>query len=262
MTSSSRSSAAVTYSTWRALFLREAVNRLSSGRAAWLWVLFEPLSHVALMVAMFSVIRMQSIGGVDVVVWLMIGMLAFFMFRRPANQAMNAINANRALFSYRQVKPVDTVLVRAGVEGFLMVIVSIILLLGAALFGHDVAPADPLKALEAMGGLWLLGVGYGLIASVAVELIPEMSRVFGFLMTPMYLLSGVMIPVASVPEPYLGWLLLNPIVHGLEAARLAFAPYYHAVPGLDLAYLHIFALALVFLGLALHVRFANRLVMQ
>lgn len=262
MTSSTRSSSSVTYSTWRALFLREAVNRLSAGRAAWLWVLFEPLSHVAFMVAMFSVIRMHSVGGVDVVIWLMIGMLSFFMFRRPAHQSMNAISANRALFSYRQVKPVDTVLVRAAVEGFLMVIVSIILLLGTALFGHDVAPSDPLKAIEAVAGLWLLGLGYGLIASAAIELIPEMSRVFGFIMMPMYIISGVMISIASIPQPYQDWLLLNPIVHGLEGARLAFAPYYHAVPGLDLAYLHTFALVLVFLGLALHVRFANRLVMQ
>jgi capsular polysaccharide transport system permease protein len=81
-------------------------------------------------------------------------------------------------------------------------------------------------------------------------------------MMPMYIVSGVMIPVASIPQPYQGWMLLNPIVHGLEAARLAFAPYYHAVPGLDLGYLHLFALVLVFLGLALHVRFADRMVMQ
>lgn len=257
-----RSAASVTFSTWKALFLREAVNRLSTGRAAWLWVLFEPLSHVVLMVAIFSIIRMKSVGGVDVVVWLMIGMLAFFTFRRPANQSMNAISANRALFSYRQVKPVDTVLVRAGVEGFLMLIVSALLLLGAAFFGHNVVPSDPLRALAAFVGVWLIGLGYGLISSAAVELIPELGKVFSFVMTPMYIVSGVMIPVASIPYPYQNWLLYNPVVHGLESARLAFAPYYHAVPGLSLAYVYVFALMLIFFGLALHVRFANRLVMQ
>lgn len=257
-----RSAASVTFSTWKALFLREAVNRLSAGRAAWLWVLFEPLSHVVLMVAIFSIIRMKSVGGVDVVVWLMIGMLAFFTFRRPANQSMNAISANRALFSYRQVKPVDTVLVRAGVEGFLMLIVSALLLLGAAFFGHNVVPSDPLRALAAFVGVWLIGLGYGLISSAAVELIPELGKVFSFVMTPMYIVSGVMIPVASIPYPYQNWLLYNPVVHGLESARLAFAPYYHAVPGLSLAYVYVVALMLIFFGLALHVRFANRLVMQ
>ncbi len=78
----------------------------------------------------------------------------------------------------------------------------------------------------------------------------------------MYFLSGVVLPIASVPQPYRGWLLLNPVAHGLEAARLAFAPYYHAIPELSVAYLYGFALVSIFLGLALQVRFANRMVMQ
>ncbi len=143
-----------------------------------------------------------------------------------------------------------------------MVIVSAIMLLGAAFLGHDMIPADPLTALQAVGGLWLLGLGYGLIASAACELVPEMTRVFTFIMMPLYMASGVILPIVSIPHPYQGWLLLNPIVHGLESARVGFAPYYHTVPGVDLGYLYLFAVVLIFLGLALHVRFANRLVMQ
>ncbi|MBK8386803.1 MAG: hypothetical protein IPL11_14710 [Candidatus Accumulibacter sp.] len=55
-------------------------------------------------------------------------------------------------------------------------------------------------------------------------------------------------------------MLFNPIVHGLEALRAAFLPHYHLVDKVDLSYLAAFAFA--FLGLALHVRFAHRLVMQ
>jgi capsular polysaccharide transport system permease protein len=52
---------------------------------------------------------------------------------------------------------------------------------------------------------------------------------------------------------------LNPIVHGLEAARLGFAPTYQAIPETSIGYLYIYALVAVFFGLALHVRFARRL---
>lgn len=62
---------------------------------------------------------------------------------------MNAISANQALFAYRQVKLADTVLVRGMLEGFLMSIISAILLAGAALLGHSVVPVDPLAVLEA-----------------------------------------------------------------------------------------------------------------
>lgn len=255
-----RSPAAIMLSVWEALFLREAVSRLAAGRAAWLWLLLEPVAHIVFLMSVFAIIRMHVVGGVDAAVWLMVGLLAFFMFKRTAIQAQNAVNANQGLFAYRQVKPVDTVLVRAALEGFLMVLVTIVLLGGAGLFGLDIIPADPLAVLEAFFGLWLMGLGFGLMASVAIELVPELGKFLGLTMTPLYFLSGVIFPIADVPQPYRDWLLLNPVAHGLEAARLGFAPYYHAVPGLSMAYTYGLALLGIFLGLALHVRFATRLI--
>lgn len=255
-----RTPAAIMLSVWKALFLREAVSRLSAGRAAWLWLLLEPVAHVVFLMFIFAIIRMHVVGGVDAAVWLMVGLLAFFMFKRTAMQAQNAVDANQALFAYRQVKPVDTVLVRAALEGFLMVLATIILFGGADLFGLGIVPADPLAVLEAFSGLWLLGLGLGLMASVAIELVPELGKFLGLAMTPLYFFSGVIFPLADVPQPYRDWLLLNPVVHGLEAARLGFAPYYHAVPGLSIAYTYSVALLGIFLGLALHVRFATRLI--
>ena len=235
---------------------------MSAGRAAWLWLLVEPVVHVLFMLFMFTAVRVHSIGGADAAIWLSAGMLAFFTFRRTATQSMNAISANRALFSYRQVKPVDTVLVRAAVEGFLMLLVAVAMFACLGLAGHRILPADPLAMLVAFMGLWLVGLGFGLVCAVATELIPELRKIVGIAMMPLYFFSGVIMPISAAPEPYRSWLLMNPLVHGLEAARLAFAPYYHAMPGLSVSYLYASALVLIFLGLALQVRFASRLVMQ
>jgi capsular polysaccharide transport system permease protein len=250
----------ITLSVWRALFLREALNRISRERVAWLWLLLEPVAHVAFLVLLFTFVRLRVIGGIDTVIWLMVGLLAFFMFRRPAQQAMNAVGTNQPLFTYRQVKPVDTVLVRAALEGFLMTLVTAILLAGAALFGLDIGPADPLAVLEAFLGLWLIGLGFGLIVSVADELLPLVGRIIGLFMHPLYFFSGVIFPLAKIPSPYREWLLYNPLAHGLEAARLGFAPHYQAVPELSIGYMYACALAGIFIGLALHYHFASRLI--
>lgn len=257
-----RSALSITCSTWKALLLRETVNRIAAGRAAWAWLLIEPLVHVAFMLTMFTVVRVTNVGGIDATLWLTIGMMAFFQFRRTSQQCTNAISANRALFTYRQVKPVDTVLVRAACEGFLMLLVMIAAMCMLALLGHDVIPVDPLALLGALAGLWLIGLGFGLISSVAVELIPEMNRVIGFVMMPVYFLSGVIMQIGAIPEPYRGYLAMNPLVHGLETARLSFAPYYHTISDLSLVYLYGWALILVFFGLALQVRFATRVASQ
>ncbi len=257
-----RNPVSITLSVWKALLLREALGRFFASRGAWFWLLLDPVFHVAYLMVVFTMLRVSSVGGIDIAIWIMIGLLAFFTFRVTATQVSNSISANIALFAYRQVKPVDTALVRAVLEGVLMVAVTLILLLGAALFGHAVVPLDPLAVLEAFFGLWLAGIGFGLVASVANGLIKELGKIIGLLMMPLYIVSGVMFPLSAIPEPYLSWLLLNPVAHGLEAARLGFVPNYHAVPGLSIGFLYGFALISIFLGLALHRRFALRLISQ
>jgi len=250
----------ITLSVWKALFLREAVSRLSAGRAAWFWLLLEPLMHIVFLAVLFTVIRMRTVGGIDTALWIMVGMLAFFMFRQTGTQSMNAVNANQALFAYRQVKPVDAVLVRAGMEGFLLIMIATTLFFGAGLFGMDVIPADPLAVLRAFFGLWLIGLGFGLVTSVIREMTPELGKFIGLAMMPLYFFSGVIIPISSIPEPYRSWLLFNPVAHGLEAARLGFAPHYHAVADLSVSCLYGFALVAIFIGLALHIRFSMRMI--
>jgi capsular polysaccharide transport system permease protein len=242
------------------LFLREAVHRLFGGRGAWVWLLLEPAVHVVVLMVIFAVIRVRVISGIETAIWIMVGMVAYFMFRRVASQAMNGIVSNQSLFTYRQVKPVDTVLARAGLEGLLMVLVAFLLFSGGALVGLDVIPADPLFVLEAFLGLWLLGLGFGLIVSVLSELVPEVGKVISLLMTPLYFMSGAIFPIAVLPTSLRELLMLNPVAHALEAARMGFAPYYQAAPELSMGYVHFFALVMICAGLALHVRFAEKVI--
>lgn len=257
-----RSALAVTLSAWKALFLREALTRLSAGRAAWLWLLLEPVAHLTILMVLFSTIRSRVMPGVEFALFLAIGVLGFDFFRSAALRSMAAISANAALFTYRQVKPVDAVLVRAFLEGVIKFFVGVVLLAGMALFGFDILPHDPLRVLVAFALLWGFGTGLGLMLSVGDTLIPEIGKVAKLVFTPLYFLSGVMYSPAMIPSALRQWLLLNPILHGVETLRGAFFFGYRLAAGVDLGYLAAFALGSLFLGLALHVRFATRIVAQ
>jgi capsular polysaccharide transport system permease protein len=243
-----------------ALFLREAVTRLSAGRAAWLWILLEPLAHVIFMMTLFGFVFHRMVNGVEGNMFIMTGLLGFFIARNTATRCADAVGANAALFTYRQVMPVDAVIVRAALEGFLMLISSLLLLTGAGLFGLQAIPHDPLAALAAFTGLWLCGVGLGLALSVLVELVPELGKIARLAFRPLYFISGVMVPAMAIPQPYREWAFYNPFMHGLELLRAGFFPRFHAAPEAGLAYLYGSALVFIFFGLALHVRFAQRLV--
>lgn len=254
-----RSSLQITLSVWKALFLREAVHRLFQSRAAWLWLFLEPVVHVVILMAVFAVIRARIINGIETAVWIMVGLLTFFMFRHVATQTMNAIDANKSLFVYRQVKPIDAVFVRAFLEAVLLVFVTFILLFGAGLLGVETIPDNLLMVVYAFVVTWLLGLGYGLVVSVATSLIPELGNILKLTMTPLYFLSGVIFPLMHIPLPYREWLMLNPLAHLLEMNRYGFSSIYQHVPELSFYYPLACVVPLVFLGMLLQVRYSNRL---
>lgn len=257
--SAPRNYLAVTLAVWNALFLRESVARLSSSRGAWVLIVLEPVLHTAFLLLIYTALRTRSVAGADVVVWLVLGLTTYFTVQNIFQRLMGAIDANKALFAYRQVRPIDTVIVRAGLEAFLGLVVIAAFMVILSLFGYAVTPNDPLETMAAYTGLMLCALGIGMLLSVASYLAPEGNSVANFIFRPLYLLSGVIFPLSSIPVKYREWIFLNPIAHGLELLRSSFFPVYHAAPEANFQYLYGFALVSIFLGMALQVRMARRL---
>jgi capsular polysaccharide transport system permease protein len=255
-----RSSLAIQYAVIRALFLREAVTRLAGGRMAWFWLLLEPMAHLAMFVILMGFILKRVIPGADPALFIATGLAGYFMFSRVFSQCKGAIASNLAMFTYRQVKPIDTLFARAFVEGFLFLISVTILFIILAIVGKDIIPAFPLEFIWAIFLMWFIGLGFGMVLSVCNELTPGLANVIDLSIRPLYFLSAVMYPVASIPEPYRGYILLNPLVHGIESIRHGFFERYHSPPEVSLSYLFVFALIMVFLGLALQIKYEQRLI--
>ena len=245
---------------WKALFLREMVNRLARERIAWVWMLVEPLAHIAIIAWLFtSGFRTRVIAGADTVVFVMLGILGFFMLRNIMNGGIEAVESNAHLYAFRQIKPVDTIFVRALNSGFMEIMIFLTIFAGAGLIGHPIAPADPLRAVGALFGLWLLGLGLGLALSVPCILVPELGRMVRLFQTPLYFFSAVIFPSVKLPVAIREPLMWNPILHGLESLRLGFMPHYIVPPGISLAYVYACALPLIFIGMALHLQYRVRL---
>ena len=246
---------------WQALFLREALDRFFGSRAAWAWLVVEPAMHIGFMSCLWGMMRKNSLGGINVTMWIILGMLSFFLFRRTSVQTLHALDCNKAFFAFRQVRPFDVALMRAGVEAFSMFFISSSILGVAALAGLEVLPDDPITVLLALAGLWLFGLGYGLVTSVCMRLVPDSGHIFQIFMMPLYLISGVIMPVAYIPMPYRDWLLWNPLMHGLELVRLGFFSNYHTLD-VSFSYLYSWVLLSITLGLTLYRAFETRLVTQ
>ncbi|OYU33108.1 ABC transporter permease [Novosphingobium sp. PASSN1] len=257
-----RSSLAITLGVWRALVLREAETRLFASRTSWLWVFAEPVFHVGYLMFLYSSISVHKVGQMDTIIWLVIGLQCFFLFRDVGNSVSSAPSSNRALFAYRQVKPVDTIISRALLEGFVWIVVLLALIVTSELLGHEFEPEEPLQLLFAFVGLWLTGVGFGMVIAGLAAIADEVRLLIKLAMRPLYFTSGVVFPLSSLPPDWREVLMLNPVANAIEAARHAVSRFYNQAPETDLTYVFEAGGAIFALGLVLVVLLSDKIAEQ
>lgn len=208
---------------WTALYRRELKTRFGVYKLGYIWAIFEPVSHILVLTFIFSFISREGYQGLPFAVFFAAGIIPFFIFQKTISAATNAINPNKGLFTYRQVKPIDTVLVRSFIEFVTSVAALFFLIwLGEWFFGYDALPARPLEACYLFILLFLLSVGLGLICAVIGALWEEAAKLIPQVLRPMYFISGIFIPVQSLPEAVHKYILWNPILHSIEQIRASF----------------------------------------
>lgn len=235
-----------------ALVLREMRTRFGKRRMGAFWVLFEPMGHIMVMLLIFAYIRNRSMTGIDFPVFLLTGIVPFFVFKSIALRLMEGVDANKGLFAYRQIKPADTFIARVLVETSLQAIVYVLTLAGMAWYGFDISIHSPLEWFFLLVLLILLGYGLGNLLCVLGHYLPEAKIIINLLFFPLYLLSGVILPVNNLPANVLAWLLWNPLLHFMELIRAAIFEYYPIIDGVSAHYACGTTLITLFVGLWLY----------
>jgi capsular polysaccharide transport system permease protein len=239
-----------------ALVIREASARVGGQWVGAIWTLIEPLVQTMLLVTLYGIVMGREAPAGEYAVFLVTGMIPFQLYQNLSTRLVDGIEANRGLFSYRQVKPVDVLLARATIEAGMTIIVYLFCLSILAWLGYHVTPADPLAVMGVTALLMLFGTGYGISMAVVTHNSPRLRSTVRMTAMPLYLASGVMFPVDTLPREFLDILLWNPLLHLVELSRHAFIPAYRLNDGVGVLYPLLFALALSSLGLALY--WANR----
>lgn len=235
-----------------ALVVRDLRARVEGRWLGLTWMIFEPLAHVMTILVLFGARRGFVMANADFPVFLITGMLPFFLFRNLARRLPAAIGSNRNLFAYRQVKPIDALAARAIVEIALYGAVYVIALCILGWAGYDSVPHAPLELIVVSAVLLLLGTGLGLFFAVVTHQRPRLNTVVGLIFYPLYFASGVIFPLHNIAGNILHWLLYNPVLHLVELSRAYFIPNYVAVPGVSLAYPAAWALVVAALSMSVY----------
>lgn len=244
----------------RALFLRELQTRFGQYRLGYLWILIEPLFTIGLLMVLFGTIMQRTLPNISYMVFLLNGIVAFRMFRSGLTQALGAAQANKGLFSYRPVKPIDALIARNLLEFFLSFTAYIFFSVIFLWIGLDIS----FEAIPTLLGYWallfLFMFSCSLIFMVLGDLSKELNKVISVVFFILYFLSAVIYSIHIVPAQYREYFLYNPLIHIFEPMRHAVAPAYPLVEGISLSYvLSWIGLSLLF-GLLLYKRFERRMI--
>lgn len=244
----------------RALLLRELQTRFGQYRLGYVWVLLEPLLSIGIMIFLFGTVMQRTLSGMEYEIFLLNGIIPFFMFRSGVTQALSATQSNKGLFSYRPVKPIDALLARIFLEFLLKFIAYTFFSLAFLWFGSSIS----FEHIPALLFYWLLLFIFMLAFSLIFMVIGDFSKEVGKFLSVgfliLYLLSGILYSIQIIPVQYREYLLWNPLIHIIELMRHAVAPAYELVSGISLSYFIIWIILSLFIGLLLYKRFERQMV--
>ena len=171
------------------------------------------------MAILFTLIGRSSLSGVPVALFLVSGIMPFKFFSKVMTQLASAVQANKALFTYRQVSIIDPLITRLIIEVVTYIIVFCIILAVMAWLGFNIEMQDFLSFLMVNVLLISLGLGMGILLCVASAYWEDTGKLVGMVMMPMFFMSGILFVATMVPQKYLYLFDWNPIFHIVELTR-------------------------------------------
>jgi capsular polysaccharide transport system permease protein len=232
---------------------REMQIRAAKGSFGVLGVFIEPLALIATFLALRIFLRGSGEGTyMNVVLWLAMGFVPFFMFADIAIKAISGVKKNSELYFYRRLKPLDSllgnVLLLSQIFGSLLVV----FVLGVSLWDWRFSLQNIGLAVFVFVGIAMLGFGVGLVTLIVGHRLPFVAWIMKlFLRRILLWTSCIFFPISIVPDVARPWILWNPIAHGVELMRTAVNPYY-PVPDVSPLYFWAWVVGSVGLGLFIY----------
>jgi capsular polysaccharide transport system permease protein len=145
------------------------------------------------------------------------GFVVFNIFKQILSKSIGAFDANKALFSYKQVKPIDTILARVLVEFFLISCVIVVFFMIGFLFDiENFVPKNILMVFITIIWFVIFSLGIGLLVGIGNFFYMSIGKFVNIISFLLLIFSGVFFSLSSVPPIVRDLLLYNPLTHFME----------------------------------------------
>ena len=241
-----------------ALFLREVQTRFGTKKLGYFWAIFDAMLMVLIFTGLRSAISSNSMPGIEYPVFLATGFLSFFLWKKIVSQSMNAFEANKTLFAYKQVKPFDTIITRVILELLVSSIVTLVFIGIGLYLGIDISVKDFNMVVLAILWLCFFGFALGLMNAVFAYFYEFYAKIINVIMTPLMFISAIFYTVDSLPPFAREIIYYNPLAHFMEMIH-GYYFYGLTTQYVDYEYMLYWTLIPLWIGLFFYIRSEKRI---
>jgi len=232
-----------------AFFMRELKTRFGQKKYGYFWMFVEPLFHILILSFIFSGLGRTVSLNISFPMFLLLGLLPYFLFNNISNKVMDAVSANRGLLAYSPVKIIDPIIARVLLEVMISTLTFITVSLVFIMADFFYPPEDILKFVLMIFVLVIFSFSLGLIFAIIKEYYEDFNKVTSIILKPLYYTSGIFYTAEMIPTTYREYFLYNPILVFIEAMR---AFWFKEYTDKYVNYEYIFGLTLFLLALSLY----------
>jgi len=202
-----------------ALILRETRTRFGRNRLGYLWAVIEPVVVTFTFYAVLKIAGRDLPPGLSTFAFIATGVLPYTLFSNSVTRVAEAINGNKPLLYYPQVRPLDLVISRSLLEAATFVAVFILVMGADALVAQRLELHSSLLVIGGMAIASALGTSLGLVFCALGQIFPFIDRARSPLIRPMFWVSGIFFTAGMLPESTRDAFLWNPMLHATEMVR-------------------------------------------
>ncbi|RAS07158.1 capsular polysaccharide transport system permease protein [Ensifer adhaerens] len=231
-----------------ALLIRDMRTRFGRSHLGYLIAVAWPLTHLVVIVVIVSFANSIMPLGTDSSVFVATGVMPYILCLYPARMMLHAIEANRALFLFPVISPLDMIISRAIIEFLTAFAVIIVFCSGLLVAGVEIIPQNVATWSGAIFSIVYFSICMGVLNTVIFTLTKAWAVIFIGLILLMYSTAGIFV-LPSTYSPEFRWVAwYNPLLHCVEWLRSAYYEGY-GDDMLSKVYVLSFATCLLFAGL-------------
>ena len=232
-----------------ALLIRESLTRYGRHNIGFLWLFIEPMIFTVGITALWTLSGAGHGSSLPIAAFAVTGYSSVLLWRNMPGRTIGGLGPNMPLMYHRNVRAIDVFLARLTLEVLGATMSFIVLSLLFTFLGWMSLPEDILKVLFG----WFMLAWFGTALAIFLGALSERTEVIEKIWHPasylLFPLSGAAFLVDALPKNAQDFVLLLPMVHGVEILREGY--FGSAINAhYDMVYMAVVNTVLTLLGLA------------